>query len=320
MTFRFRLIRYLGLLATCAGMLSTTAGADPALVTVRVASTPDDMVTPVLYALRTGRFKQAGLDVVLEKQSGGAAIAAGIAGGSYEIGKSSVMALFSAHERGLPFTVIAPGGISETTTPYGYLIVAKDSAIQNARDLNGKTLAVAALSSVDQVCVQAWMDQHGGDSKTLKLVELPQSEDGAALEGHRIDAALTIHPQVDAALASGKVRILGQAYTAIAPRYFVSTWFSTADWANKHASTVEKFARVVRETAAYTNAHHAETAPIVADFSGITLAVVQRMSRGVAGTQLDASLLQPPIEAAAKYGVLKHTFPAQEMIFVAPGH
>jgi NitT/TauT family transport system substrate-binding protein len=308
-------VRMLVAAVTCAMLLGGRGSAQPALLTIRVASTPDDQITPVLYAQRTGRFRQAGLDVQIEKQSGGAAVAAGVAGGSYDIGKSSMIAIYSAHERGIPFTLVAPAGISEAKSPYGYLIVAKDSAIHSGRDLNGKTLAVAALSSVDQMCVQSWMDQHGGDSKTLKIIELSQSEDGAALTEHRIDAALTVHPQVDAALATGNVRILAEAYAAIGPRYFVSAWFAMSDWATKHADAVETFARVVRETAGYTNAHHAHTAPMLAEISGIQLPVVQQMTRGIAGTTLEASLVQPTIDAAAKYGILKRSFPARDLIF-----
>lgn len=317
-SFRLPFLRSLGASFVCAALLGGSVTAQPALVTIRVASTPDDQITPVLYAQRTGRFRQAGLDVQIEKQSGGAAVAAGVAGGSYDIGKSSVIAIFSAHERGIPFTFVAPAGISEAKSPYGYLIVAKDSTIRTGRDLNGKTLAVAALSSVDQICIQSWMDQHGGDSKTVKIIELPQSEDGAALTEHRIDAALTVHPQVDAALATGNVRVLAEAYAAIGPRYFVSAWFAMSDWASKHADAVETFGRVVRETAAYTNAHHAETAPLLAEISGIQLPVLQAMTRGTAGTSLEPALFQPTIEAAAKYGVLKRAFPAREVLF-SPG-
>jgi len=303
------------LAAVCVVPAHTVLAQGPGLVTVRVASTPDDQVTPVLYALRTGRFRAAGLDVQLEQSNGGAAIAAGVAGGSYDIGKSSLVALLNAHERGVPFTLIAPGGLSQSATPYGLLIVAKDSSIQSARDLNGKTLAVAALGAVDQIAAMSWIDKNGGDSKTLRFLEMPQTEDGAAIEQHRVDAANTIHPQVDAALATGKVRILANTYPSIAPQYFVSAWFTTNDWAGRHPDIVATFARVVRETAAYTNTHRAETAAMLSEFSGIPLVVVQNMPRAVAGTSLTPNLLQPLIDAAAKYNVLRRNFPAQEIIY-----
>jgi NitT/TauT family transport system substrate-binding protein len=317
---RARLISLLRLVA-CASVCLLAAGAASAqagLVTVRVASTPDDALMPVLYAQRTGRFRAVGLDVQIEKANGGAAIAAGVAGGAYDIGKSALLSLFSAHERGLGFTLVAPGGISDAATPYGFLIVAKDAAIRSARDLNGKIASCSALQSLDEITLRQWVDQNGGDSSTMKFVEMPMTESGAALEAHRIDAALVIHPQVDAALAGGKVRILARAFTAIAPRYFVSAWFSDGEWATKHADVVARFARVVRESAAYANTHHAETAPLLADFSGIPLPVVQQMARATYGTVLDPALLQPVIDTAKRYGVLKRGFPAPEIVFSPP--
>lgn len=311
------LLRFLVLAAVCVVPAHTVLAQGPALVTVRIASTPDDQVTPVLYALRTGRFRAAGLDVQLEQSNGGAAIAAGVAGGSYDVGKSSLVALLNAHERGVPFTLIAPGGLSQSATPYGLLIVAKDSPIQSARDLNGKTLAVAAIGAVDQIATMSWVDKYGGDSKTLKFLEMPQTEDGAAIDQRRVDASNTIHPQVDVALATGKVRVLANTYPSIAPQYFVSAWFTTTDWASKHPDIVARFARVVRETAAFTNTHRAETAQMLSEFSGIPLSVVQGMPRAVAGTSLEPRLLQPLIDAAAKYNVLRRSFPAQEIIYRA---
>jgi len=170
----------------------------------------------VVFGQHLGHFRQAGLDVVISIQTSGAAIAAGIAGGSYDIGKSSLTSVLGAHLRNLPFTFVAPGGVSDPKVPYGHLIVANDGGITSAKDLNGKTIAVAALGSLDPVTISAWMDANGGDAKTIKFTELPQTESGVAVETHRIAAALIIHPQVDAVLAGGKVHILGEAYAALA--------------------------------------------------------------------------------------------------------
>jgi NitT/TauT family transport system substrate-binding protein len=284
------------------------------LATIRVATTPDDASMAVVFGQHLGRFRQAGLDVEVSIQTSGAAIAAGIAGGSYDIGKSSLTSVLGAHVRGVPFTFVAPGGVSDPRSPYGHLIVANDSGIASAKDLNGKTLAVAALGSLDPVTISAWIDANGGDAKTVKFTELPQTESGVAVETHRIAAALIIHPQVDAVLAGGKVHVLGEAYAALAPLYLISGWFAMNDWVKANATSVQKFARVLEETAAYANGHHAETAPVLADFSQIPLPVIQKMTRAVLGTTLSASLIQPVIDASVKYGVLARGFPASEVI------
>jgi NitT/TauT family transport system substrate-binding protein len=291
------------------------AGAQTAgLTTIRVATTPDDASMAVVFGVHLGRFRQAGLDIVLSQQTSGAAIAAGIAGGSYDIGKSSLTSVLAAHIRNVPFTFVAPGGVSDPKVPYGHLIVANDSAIAAAKDLNGKTIGVAALGSIDPVTISAWIDANGGDAKSIKFTELPQTESGVAVETHRIAAALIIHPQVDAVLAGGKVHVLGEAYGALAPLYLISGWFAMSDWVKANTGAVQKFVRVLEDTAKYANNHHAETAPVLADWSQIPLPVIQKMTRAVLGTALNAPLIQPVIDASVKYGALARSFPASEVI------
>jgi ABC-type nitrate/sulfonate/bicarbonate transport system substrate-binding protein len=66
--------------------------------------------------------------------------------------------------------------------------------------------------------------------------------------------------------------------------------------------------------ATYTNAHHAETAPLMAEFTGLPLATIQHMVRGAAGTTIVPEQLQTVIDASVEYGALKRSFPAQELI------
>src|SRR5579863_6587500 len=96
-----------GLLCVASASLAQTPAA-PA--TLRLASAPDDDVTPVLYAQHAGLFRAAGIDVVITPLANGAAVAAAVAGGSVDVGKSSTMSLINAHARGVPLTIVAPSG------------------------------------------------------------------------------------------------------------------------------------------------------------------------------------------------------------------
>lgn len=311
-------VRLVGcILAFCLIASSAAPAQTPSsLVTVRVASTPDDTFVAVIYAQRAGLFRQAGLDVELQPSStSGAAIAAGVASGTYDIGKSSLTSILAAHLRSIPFTLIAPGTLYDPKAPYGLLIVAKDSPIRTAKDLNGQTVAIAALNSLDQTAIEAWMDQNGGDSKSLKFIELPQSEDGAALAQHRIAASLTIRPQLDEALASGQARPLGPAFSSVGTHYLVSAWFTTTDYATRHPGVIATFRKVVEQAAAYGNRHHDVTAPLLAEVSKIPISTIQSMERGVLGTELSPALVQPVIDTGAKYGLLSRAFPASEIIW-----
>jgi len=128
------------------------------------------------------------------------------------------------------------------------------------------------------------------------------------------DKMLKIRKAVDAALEDGKLHSIGQPYAAVAPLYLVSGWFGMSDWIKSNHDAVQRFSRILEETAAYANTHHAETAPILADFSKTPLPVVQKITRAILGTVLTPGLIQPVIDASVKYGELAHGFPAAEII------
>jgi len=71
---------------------------------------------------------------------------------------------------------------------------------------------------------------------------------------------------------------------------------------------------VMRSATAYANAHHAETALLIAAFTGIETAQVLTMKRTTCGTYLDPREIQPAIDATAKYNVIDKPFPAQDLI------
>jgi NitT/TauT family transport system substrate-binding protein len=286
----------------------------PPLATLRIQTIATDDATPILYAQKSGMFARAGLDVQLDRAGSGAAIAAAVLSGAYDVGLSNLVTLMSAHVRGVGFTLLAPAGVYRSKAPDSELVVAHDSTAVSGKDLDGKTIATPALDSLSTLVVSNWVDAHGGDSRTLKFVELPISATPVAIEQHRIDGALMNNTVLSAALAAGTVRILAPAMDAIAPEFPYSGWFATTDWAAKHRDLVQAFARVMAESTAYTNAHHDETAAMLADFTGQTLDQVEHTSRPETGTVLRLSQIQPLIDRAAKYKFIAHAFPARELV------
>ena len=92
-------------------------------------------------------------------------------------------------------------------------------------------------------------------------------------------------------------------------------YIARPDWATQHADALRKFSRVISEAAGYFNSHPAETAQWVSDMTKIELANVAKMNRTMMGTSLDPALLQPLIDAAAKYGAIPRSFPAREIVW-----
>ena len=302
-----------GLAAVTAAIAAGPLGAQT-LPMIRVASPPDDDVTPVLWADKAGIFAKHGVRVEVQSISSGSAVAAAVAGGGVDIGKSSLMALVSAHARGLPFRLIAPSGLYTSAHPVAAFLVAKNSTIRSAKDLNGKVVSAASLRDLNAVASQSWIDEHGGDSKSVRFLEIPNSAVPAALEQGKIDGATVVNPSLAVALASGKTQVIGRSFDAIAHRFLIASWFTTSDYLARNGDTVRRFVAALHESAAYTNTHTSQTVDVLAAYSKMDASVIRGMVRSVDPPLLDPREIQPMIEAAARYKVIERAFPAQEMI------
>jgi NitT/TauT family transport system substrate-binding protein len=310
--------------ASCAGALTaallepaSAVRAQGALPVVRVSSVLSDELTPVIYAQHAGMYAKAGLDLQIVPGSSGAAVTTAVLAGDIDIGKSSLISLMNAHLRGIPVSVIGGSNIYDPNHPYSQMVVAADSPLANAKDLTGKTIGVPSLNDLNVLAADLWLDKNGGDSKSVKYVELPNPSLTAALTGHRLDAAVMTFPVLADALASHELKAIGSPYGAIGPDFLISVWFVANDWANKHAATVKTFLDVTQQSAKYTNQHNAETAPLVADLTKIPLATIDRMPRLVSSTNMSVPQIQAIIDGAAKYSLIPRAFPARELVWSA---
>src|SRR5277367_2280178 len=141
------------------------AAAAPA--TIRFGSTPDEQASIALWASRTGLFQRSGLDVEIQRLNSGAAVAAAVAGGSIDVGLGSVYNLIAAHVKGIPFVLESVSATSNEALPNNAFVVAKNSPITTAAQLSGKTVSTASLSDLFSLALSAWIDQNGGNSKSV---------------------------------------------------------------------------------------------------------------------------------------------------------
>jgi NitT/TauT family transport system substrate-binding protein len=308
--------------ALALGVVTGPAAAQqsPALTTIRVGGVFNDDMTAVFYAQKAGLFKREGLDVQITGSNSGAAMTAAVVSGTYEFGKASLLGAVNAHLRGVPLEVIAAAAYYDTHHPFTALCIATDSADTSGKDFDDKTIGAPSLNDLNQLFVQAWVDQHGGDAKTLKFVELPNSTAPPAIAQHRVEASVLGEPILANAVATKAVKVLTRSvYDSIAPMFVVAAYFTSTDYAKAHPDIVAKFAKVMYESAAYTNKHHQETAAMMADVTKIPVATVEHMNRVDGATSLMPDAFQPMIDAAAKYKLIEHGFPAREMLKNAPG-
>jgi NitT/TauT family transport system substrate-binding protein len=296
------------LLAGCGGSGQDTGSK------VTVGALATDSCSSLFTAQDKGFFTEEGLQVDVEAIPSGAAISSGVVGGSLQVGCSSIGSVASAFANGVPVRVVAQGAVYSSEAPTSALMVGNGSGVTGAAQLNGRTVAVNALKNVTQVSVQAWVDANGGDSASVKFIELPFSQMGAALAAGRVDAALIAEPDLTVAQQKGEAKVLGNAYDAIANRFSISTFFAAESWSTANKDALDRFRRALSKAAQYSNDHQQETAQILAQHSGLDVGVVSAMKRAEWETQLDVSTLQPPLDVALHYGALPEAVTAQELL------
>lgn len=284
------------------------------LGSIKIAAPANDTATSALYAVKAGLCKRAGLDVEITAMNSGAAVASAVAGGAIAMGNSSLVTLIEAHAKGLPFTLVATSGMIETNVPYAAMVVRKDAPFRAARDLNGKTLASPALKDLNAVSMMDWIDQNGGDSSTVRFIELAPAPCLQAIVDGRVDAAILGTPILTQGLETGGIRVFAKAFDAVAKRFVHIAWFTTTDYAEKNRDLVGRFARVMHDSAVYCNAHQSATVEMIAEFAKLDPKVVGRMARVTFAEYLTPAEIQPLVNVAAKYKVIDRAFDAAELI------
>jgi len=298
---------------------SATLAQPSNVTTIRFIATVSDDLLPFWYAQNAGMFKAAGLNVVVSSAPTGAIIAEAIIGGAADIGRASPSSLIAAHIRGIPFVIIAPGAIHRKgVAGNAAIVVAPNSPVKSALDLQGKVVSCTAIGDVGYLGLRALIDAQGGDSSTVRWIEIPIPAVAAALEQGRVDAGLSVEPFMTRDLAAGKVRTLVDMLNGYPGAILQGAYFSMRSYATANPEAVTRFARVLRQAAIYTNAHPTETLPLLVANTGLEPDVAAKMRRAVIALAFDPSQLQPLIDVAAKYKAIPQGFDARELFWTAP--
>lgn len=284
-------------------------------ITVRAGTTPVESYALLLFAAEGGFLKKQGIDAEINTFNGGGAVMAALAGSALDLACVNWGAISNAYIRGIPIKVIAPGGTYTSEAPTTILAVAKTSTIKTAKELNGKTVGVSTLKDLQQASVMKWVDANGGDSTTLKFIELPIPQMAAALTAGRIDAGILLEPNLT--YDKDKVRVLGPCYDAITKRLMICAHVVPEAWLDKNADAAKRIVAALKETAAYANANHDKTAAWLEKYAKIPAADIMKMARIVYTDQLDLTTIQPVIDASAQYKFIARDYKASDVIWKA---
>jgi NitT/TauT family transport system substrate-binding protein len=279
---------------------------------LRILTAPVGVGALPFFAREKGYFDEVGLKVDLTPVTSGAAALAAVAGGAVEIGLTNAGSVAAAVLQKLPFTIIADGALFNAKRPDTLLCVAPNSPIAKAPDLNGKIVAVNGLKQAVQAGAQSWIDRNGGDSKTVRFVEMPFSTMAAAIESKRIDAGNIAEPAFT--VAGHRVKAIASPEEAIAPVFSVIAFACDRVWVENNKTRAKSFKSAVERAAQWANENTREAKTMLAAYMQISPEVADAMTLSLYPTSLEVSHLQPLIDTMARYAFIPQRVDANTII------
>lgn len=267
-----------------------------------LAAPANDAAGNMLYAVDLGLYEKAGLNVKVTALANPGPLIAAVVSGSVTIAGLPITAAAIARENGIPIVIIAPLALYVRSKPTNALIVLKNSSLQKAADLNGKIIAVRELANMAYFGAKLWIDKNGGDSRTVRWIEIPDTQALAAMQVGRIDAASVSEPALDTAV-HGDARMLGRVFDAIADRFLIGGCVASEEFAKAHPDIVRKFADVIAATSKWANADPIKSGQILEKYAQAP--VLPGSTRYTYAERLRAADVQPVLDVMVNYGLLK---------------
>ena len=304
--------KVLALFIALTAAMGLPASAD---TTIRLGLIPSILSAQAYYAEQLGYFKKRGLDVQLQPMNNGAAMASAVAGGSLDIAFAEPVSLGNGDLHGLHFVYIASGIMNTPAFPAAGLLVRADLGINDAKSLNGKTIAVNAINTLSSISTQSWIDANGGDAKSVKFVELPLPQMTSAVDAGTVQAAYAGEPFFTIAKNRG-MKVVTFTRGAPAATYMASGWFADQAWVEKNRTTAIAFAEAVREAAAWANANRPAAATLLEAALKLPEGALRNLSQPFFFDEapVQPALIQPILDAALKYNALAKPVRAEDLI------
>jgi NitT/TauT family transport system substrate-binding protein len=304
----------IGLLAAAVAVRPLPARAQGAAI--RMAVVPVDTYALGYYAVDSGIFAKAGIEIELHTFATGGQITGAVAAGAIDVGLADPLQVGQAINRGVNFKYFAGGTEYTSASATTQLCVQSGGAIKSPKDIAGKTLGIFGLKSLPEYAVRAWLASQHVDPASVNFFEVPSPTMTAAIQRGTIAAGLVSEPYLSQVEANG-VTPFAKVYDACARVFYNNCWFAPADWIAANVERVRRLTDAIYATSRFANTHHNETLHILAKYGKIDPTAASHMNRALWDTALAPNKIQPVLDLAARYHGLEQMLTPAD--FIAKG-
>jgi ABC-type nitrate/sulfonate/bicarbonate transport system substrate-binding protein len=286
------------------------------LVPIRAAYVPVATWLPAWVAKDKGIFEKHGLDVSLTPIQN-LSLLPGTVGRQFEFAASTAPDLLKAVVGGLDVVATAGEAIETKDNPTMQLIVRKDAGIKGPADLKGKVVAAPTLGAVMHSATLYWLKKNGVDPSSIRAVEVPFPNMGDQLKAGSVDAVEALVPFTTALLAAGNVS-LGDPMLAVGDEVLFPFWISDGTWARANRSTIGTWIAAWTEAKRYMDEHPAEGRAVLAKYSRLPDAIVQKVPYPTYRFTIKPEELGVWVEVLIELGQLSQPIDKNKLVVTAP--
>jgi NitT/TauT family transport system substrate-binding protein len=313
------------LLSACGGDDQTADGggggqAEGEVQTVQVGIIPVSDVAILHLGQEQGFFEERGVRLEFNLGQGGAALVPAVVTGEYAFGFSGIVSILQAREQGLPVTAIAPTSWSNGQQgQHINALMASDPAIQDAGDLEGRTVALNILNSQVETLARNSIEVAGGDPDNVSFVEMSLPDAVTALGSGQVQAFVCGEPFCTLAQDAG-ARVVADNWLDLVPDGIglSGVYFSTTDQIEADPQLFEGIQAGILESLDYAREHPDEWRAQIPEYTEIDPALVERLTMPLFKSDLSEEEFRAAPEKAVEYGILDGEVPSIEEFFWEP--
>lgn len=282
---------------------ATTPATPKPIRTLKVGYLPLTDFLGMYAAIEQGYMTEEGLKLELQAMAGGATIIPAIVGGSLDFGISNYVSVIVANGQGIKIKAFSDSAYGSRSSPPFSIIVKKGSSIKAAKDLNGKKVSVNTRNGIVHVGVMEWIEQNGGDPKTVQYVELPFPQMPPAITQGQVDAAAVTEPFVTVA-TSQDAEVLSNYLTDLRDNVAIAGFISTDDWITKNRDAAQSFHRANTKGMEWVAKNEATARQYAAKYASLDPSLAAKIKLAALRSTPLVDAVQFWVDLSKKWGLL----------------
>ncbi|MEX5295966.1 ABC transporter substrate-binding protein [Kocuria sp. CPCC 205268] len=299
----------------CGGGEPGGAGGDGELTTVSIGVIASTDVAPLYLGIEQGFFEEEGLELEITQAQGGAAIVPSVVSGELDFGFSNVTSLIVARSQGLPLQIVANANNSTGVRgeDFADVLVRGDSDIQDAADLEGRTVGVNTLNNISDTTIRAAIEAQGGDPGNVEFVEIPLPDMPAALDRGEVDAIGSIEPFRTIALQDG-ARSAVSNYAFPIENLTVAVYFTTDEVVAEEPEMVESFRAAIEKSLEYAQDNPDEVRAVLPSYTQLDEGLIDQLVLPSYPTEVNRQSVQELADLAVQHGLIEEAPDLDELL------